>query len=278
MNKIVWLIPLICLSCSGLRMKPEERFLATSGHDSAIFIITYLGDLSEKNARAMLISPSVSASAQASALVDIFSEKNKTSHFFFDDSLAPVSGKMFPSVIKKSPGATSGFDFYLYRNKILFSGYGNQPLEIAYAFEKQSPFQIETSENGIQGIKPLKTRENGNLFIHVLDEVDSLFVRKPGIRYFWADFVINNQPQTLYFSKEQNGTITLLFASEKLTILESEQSLFRVQTENGQLVDFRQENPGNILPVKSGYNAINALIFENEKPVGNALIYLLAQP
>lgn len=278
MKQIVWLIPLICLSCSGLHMKSEERFLSATGNDSRIFIITYLGVSTEKTALSMLISPPGNTISQSTAIVNTFSEEDKKNQFFYNDSLFPVSGNTFPSVIKKKPGTASGFDFYLYRNKLLFSGFGNQSLEIAYAFTKQTPFEIDSSQNGIHGITPLKTSENGTLFIHVLDHVDSLFVRKPGICYFWVDFVLHDQPQTLYFSQEQNGTTTLLYSTTKLTVTESQHSLFQLITESGQAVEFRQVGSNPVTPGKSGYNSLNALIFDGEKPIGNALIYLLAKP
>lgn len=283
MKNTIWLLlPVLFVSCLGTRMQPEELFL-TSEETANIMIISYLPDHPEETNVTLLITPPADTRHGSTAFMTSINGKERISEVYFNDSIPSVKKKVFPVVLRRHNETTNGFDFYLYRNKLLFTGLAGRTRTFMVEFAKQHPFTTDSTSNGIFGFTPINTGKNetGKLFIHVLSNPDSLFKKGIGTRYCWIDYTIRDEGFTLYYSQTATGQKTRLYSTGNPTFAEQtgkDDLVTQIVQPSGQTIEFRPVLTEHFQPQKSGFVSTSAAVFEGEEQVGTAVIYYLTQP
>lgn len=271
----------ILASCNSLHMQPEEKFLSPAGTTGKIMIISHLSDDPEESSVSLLIIPPADSAAGATAFLSLLNSKDRSPLFYHNDSIIPVEQAVFPVVYRRFPEMADGFDFYLYRNKLLFNGYGTKERMIELTFGKQLPFITDSAANRFHGIAPISTGKNGKLFIHVLSHADSLFEKGTNTSYCWIDYTVRNEGFTLYYSQTTSGEKSILYSTGNPNfsgLAVNDPLVIKIVHPTGQTIEFRPLSTEKFQPQKSGFVSTMATVFEGDEQVGTAVIYYLAQP
>lgn len=284
MKQFYWLfIPLMLASCFSARMRSNEQFLSFSeNQNSTVLIVSFLGK-SVTEMAGLLIIPPTESQGNATSFVYSFNGKTSAIQTFFNDSTVAVSSGVFPSVIQNKSTAKNGFHTYLYRKKLIFNGVNkNIVTGLIFDFDKQQPFVTIAPTSGINGIVPIDAiaSDTGKLFIHALESTGQLFSLDSSEQHWWIDCTLNDQPHTFYLKRNANGSSELLYSSLPITFpshIYREPLFLQVQTEGGELIDFRLTNNDSYSMGKSGFSVASTTIFSNAKEIGSGIIYFLSQ-
>lgn len=269
-------------SCIGSRMRSNEQFLSFSeSQNSSVLIVSFLGETNSETV-GLLIIPPAESQGNASSFVYSFNGKTSAIQSFFNDSTIAVTSGVFPSVIQNKASGKTGFHAYIYRNKLVFRGMNKAVTIFAFDFKRQRPFVTIEPTSGISGIIPIDAiaADTGKLFIHSLESPEQLFSLDSNEQYWWVDFILNDQPHTLYLKRNADGSSELIYSSLPITFpnhIYQEPLFLQVQTESGELIDFRLTNSDSYSKGKSGFSVASTTLFSNSNEIGNGIIYYLSQ-
>src|SRR3989344_3501581 len=237
MGKLVWscLLVLALFSCGTGKLKSGELFLSPDSGNDKIYILSAFPQQADSSGlflSALLVKHTDEDNRQLTTFVTTY---NRSTHEvatipFFTDSLMSLDSKRFPLILKSGTTVSlqPSFTFSLDRNslELTVDDLKGRKTGQTLKFPKQQPFKSVATgtEFKLTAIKPLSvtlTKWNNEpqdqsnvMFLHTLDNGESLFQSQSANNYCWLDFSTSETAShSLFFQYDSLGKITPIYST-----------------------------------------------------------------